>query len=250
MPLLSILSLKKYFGDVKAVDDVSLDINEGEYVSVIGPNGAGKTTLINLISGTLKPDAGKVLFMGRNIVGLPPSKISKLGIARSFQLVNVFPELTALDCIRAALISRYSKGKAFFKPLDGDLEITREADEILSLFGLYEKRRVLMKNLPHGDKKLLDIASAFALRPQIILLDEPTSGVSSGEKRKIMDTLASASKEMGIKAVVQVEHDMDVVFSYSSRIIALHNGKILADGKPEDIKANEVVCSTITGRGA
>ncbi|RLE49266.1 MAG: ABC transporter ATP-binding protein [Candidatus Methanomethylicota archaeon] len=250
MALLTTVSLRKYFGDVRAVDDVSLSIHEGEYVSIIGPNGAGKTTLINLISGILKPDGGKVYFMDKDITGLSPAKISKLGVARSFQLINIFPELSALDCVCAAIVSRSNKGMIMHKPLANDEEVLREAGEILSLFGLYEKRHVLAKNLPHGDKKLLDIASAFALRPKIILLDEPTSGVSSGEKKRIMDTLMSASREIGIKAVVSVEHDMDIVFSYSSRIIAMHNGKVLADGVPDEIKSNQVVISTITGRGA
>jgi branched-chain amino acid transport system ATP-binding protein len=249
MTLAELHTIKKYFGDVHAVDGVSFQINEGERISIIGPNGAGKTTLINVITGLVKPDSGRIVFEGRDITGLPPSKRCKLGLARSFQLPTVFPKLTAFDSIRVSVISRLGKSKNFYSPLEYDEEVNKIAKEVLELFELYDKKDLPAVSLPQGDKKLLDVASAFALRPKLILLDEPTSGVSTMEKRKIMDTLISASKEVGVKSILQVEHDMDVVFSYSSRIIVMHEGKILTDGLPEQVRANEEVVRVLLGRG-
>ena len=140
------------------------------------------------------------------------------------------------------------KGTNFYSFLSGDHEINRQAEEVAELFGLQDRADVLAKNLPQGDKKLLDVASAFALRPEVILMDEPTSGVSTSDKNKIMEIMISASKKIGIKTIIQVEHDMDLVFSYSDRIIALHQGKILADSTPNDIEKNEEVVCTVMGQ--
>jgi branched-chain amino acid transport system ATP-binding protein len=147
-----------------------------------------------------------------------------------------------------AIVSRLGKVKNFFSSLLRDQEVTEEALVVAKLFGLDEKRDMLTKNLPQGDKKMLDVASAFALHPEVILLDEPTSGVSTSDKNKIMETLVSASKKIGIKSIIQVEHDMDIVFSYSDRIIALHQGKVLADGAPEKIEKDEEVVCTVVGQ--
>ncbi len=242
--------IRKSFGEFRALDGVSLEIKEGEFVSIIGPNGAGKTTFINVVTGLLKPSAGMVFFKDRDITGLGPLKLSGLGMARSFQLVNIFPELTVLEFIEVAVVSRLGRGRRLFSSLARDQEVHEQALEVAGLFGLAEKQRTPAKNLPQGDKKLLDVASAFALYPEIILLDEPTSGVSTRDKHAIMEILVSASKRIGIKSIVQVEHDMDIVFGYSDRIIALHQGKVLADGTPEEIKANEEVVNTVVGRKA
>lgn len=163
-------------------------------------------------------------------------------------MVNIFPELTVHDFIIVAIISRLGKGTSLLSSLTHDTKIHEEALGIARLFGLEEKKDILAKNLPQGDKKLLDIASAFALHPEIILLDEPTSGVSTGEKHRIIEILISASKEIGIKSIFQIEHDMDIVFSYSDRIIALHQGNILADSTPKEIQVNEEVVSVILGQ--
>jgi branched-chain amino acid transport system ATP-binding protein len=227
---------------------VSLEINAGEFVSIIGPNGAGKTTLINVLTGLLKPSAGQVFFKDRDITGAGLAKLSRLGMVRSFQLVNIFPELTVLEFIKVAVISRLGRGGRLFSSLARDREVTGQALEVADLFGLGEKVNTPAKNLPQGDKKLLDVASAFALHPEIILLDEPTSGVATRDKHTIMEILVAASRRIGIKTIIQVEHDMDIVFGYSDRIIALHQGKLLADGTPEAIKADEAVVNTVLGK--
>jgi branched-chain amino acid transport system ATP-binding protein len=246
--ILSAHDLHKYYGEFCALGGVSFEINEGEFVSIIGPNGAGKTTLINVLTGLLIPNTGKVFYKGKEITGIGPERLSRLGVARSFQLVNIFPNFTVLEFLMVAIVSRLGKGKNFFSSLLRDEEVTGGAMEVAKLFGLDEKKDMLTKNLPQGDKKMLDVASAFALHPEVILLDEPTSGVSTSDKNKIMETLVSASKKIGIKTIIQVEHDMDIVFSYSDRIIALHQGKILADGTPEKIERDEEVVCTVVGQ--
>ncbi len=177
-----------------------------------------------------------------------PEKLSNLGMARSFQLVNIFPNFTVLEFLIVAILSREKKGTHFYSSLARDKTIREEAERVAKLFGLEDKRGVLAKNLPQGDKKLLDVASAFALHPEVILLDEPTSGVSTSDKNKIMEILISASKEIGIKSILQVEHDMDLVFAFSDRILALHQGKIIADSTPKEIEKNEEVVCTVMGQ--
>lgn len=245
--ILSASDLRKYYGELCALDGVSFLINEGEFVSIIGPNGAGKTTLVNVLTGLLTPNTGKVFFKEKEITGIGPERLSRLGIARSFQLVNIFPNFTVLEFLMVAIVSRLGKGTNFYSSLLRDLDMTREALEVAKLFGLDEKKDILAKNLPQGDKKMLDVASAFALHPEVILLDEPTSGVSTSDKNRIMETLVSASEKIGIKTIIQVEHDMDIVFSFSDRIIALHQGKILADATPKEIQKNEEVVCTVLG---
>jgi branched-chain amino acid transport system ATP-binding protein len=246
--MLSATDLRKSYGDFRALDGVSFTINEGEFVSIIGPNGAGKTTLINVLTGLVTPDTGNVVFRGTEITGIGPEKLSKMGMARSFQLVNIFPNFSVLEFLMVAVVSRLGKGTKFFSSLLRDRQITDGAMDVAQLFGLDSKKHVLTKNLPQGDKKMLDVASAFALHPEIILLDEPTSGVSTSDKNKIMETLVSASKKIGIKSILQVEHDMDLVFSYSDRVIALYQGKILADATPAAIELDEEVVCTVMGQ--
>lgn len=246
--ILSAHDLRKYYGEFCALDGVSFQVDEREFVSIIGPNGAGKTTLINVLTGLLTPNTGKVFFKEKEITGIGPEKLSKLGVARSFQLINIFPSFTVLEFLMVAIVSRLGKGKNFYSTLLRDREVTGEALEVARLFGLEEKKEMLTKNLSQGDKKMLDVASAFALHPEVILLDEPTSGVSTSDKNKIMETLVSASKKMGIKSIIQVEHDMDIVFSFSDRIIALHQGRILSDSTPTEIEKNEEVVCTVMGQ--
>jgi branched-chain amino acid transport system ATP-binding protein len=248
MTILSATDLRKYYGDFCALDGVSFQIHEGEFVSIIGPNGAGKTTLVNVLTGLLSPNTGKVFFKDQEITGIGPERLSKMGMARSFQLVNVFPNFTVLEFLMVAIVSRLGKGSNFYSSLRRNREVTEGALEVAGLFGLEDKKDVLAKNLPQGDKKMLDVASAFALHPEVILLDEPTSGVSTSDKNRIMETLVSASKKIGIKTIIQVEHDMDIVFSFSDRIIALHQGKILADNTPQEIEKDEEVVCTVVGQ--
>ena len=242
--------LRKLYGQFCALDGVSLAISAGEFVSIIGPNGAGKSTLVNVLTGVLRPTAGTVTFRDRDVSGIGPARLARLGIARSFQLVQIFPDLTVLETLQAAVVSRLGHGTRLFASLAADRAVREGALEVAELFGLGPKRHVRARHLPQGDKKLLDVASAFALRPQIILLDEPTSGVSTADKTAIMETLVSASRRIGVQAIIQVEHDMDIVFGYSDRIIALHEGRVLADVPPATIEADRRIVDTVIGRRA
>jgi branched-chain amino acid transport system ATP-binding protein len=246
--ILQASELKKFYGAFCALDGVSLSIGQGEHVSIIGPNGAGKTTLVNVLTGLLSPSAGSVTFRGRDIARLDPVRLSRLGMARSFQLVNIFPQLSVRDTIALAAISTLGLGGRLFSSLQKNNAVWDIVERVSALFGLSSKLEQPAKSLSQGDKKLLDVASAFALRPEIILLDEPTSGVSTADKSNIMQVLVRAAKETGIKAIIQVEHDMDIVFGYSSRIIAVHEGKILADGSPEAIRARADVMAAVVGK--
>jgi len=242
--------LRKFYGEFCALDGVSLGVDAGEFVSIIGPNGAGKSTLINILTGITKPSAGSVRFKGREVGGIGPVRLARLGMARSFQLVQVFPDLTVLETLQAAGVARLGRGARLFASLAGDREVQEAALEVAELFGLADQRHMPARQLPQGDKKLLDVASAFALRPEIILLDEPTSGVSTADKTAVMETLVAASRRIGLRAIIQVEHDMDIVFAYSDRIIALHQGKVLADAAPAAIQADQRVIDTVIGRKA
>jgi branched-chain amino acid transport system ATP-binding protein len=242
--------LRKRYGAYVALAGVSLTVREGEFVSIIGPNGAGKSTLINLLTGVLAPSEGRVRFKGRDIGGIGPVALARLGMARSFQLVQIFPDLTVLETLQAAVVSRLGRGSRLFASLRADRQVRAEALEVADLFGLADRAHSPARALPQGDKKLLDVASAFTLRPEIILLDEPTSGVSTADKHAVMEILVGAARRIGLKAIIQVEHDMDIVFGYSDRIIALHQGRVLADATPAAIRADARVVDMVIGRGA
>jgi branched-chain amino acid transport system ATP-binding protein len=247
-PLLAAVDIRSYYGSVCALDGVSLAIDEGQFVSIVGPNGAGKTTLVNVLTGLLRPASGAVHFKGRDIGGIGPVKLAALGMARSFQLVNIFPGLTVAETIAVAVVTQRGRGSRLFASLARDAEVHTRVAEVAELFGLAPRLGLLAATLSQGEKKLLDVASAFALGPEIILLDEPTSGVSTRDKTAIMETLVQAAKRIGIRAIIQVEHDMDIVFGYSDRIVALHQGKVLADTTPAGIRADEHVVATVIGK--
>ncbi|MGH7321816.1 MAG: ABC transporter ATP-binding protein [Candidatus Rokuibacteriota bacterium] len=248
MALLEAVEVRKLYGDVRALDGVSLAVRTGEFVSIIGPNGAGKTTLVNVLTGLARPNSGRVTFKGADVAGIGPVRLARLGMARSFQLVSIFPGLTIEETIAVAVVSRLGRGSRLWAPLIRDAEVRTEAREVAALFGLAERLDRPSRTLPQGDKKLLDVASAFALHPEIILLDEPTSGVSTRDKHAIMEVLVSAAKRIGIKAIIQVEHDMDIVFGYSDRIVALHEGRVLADAPPDHIRTDARVVATVLGK--
>jgi len=243
-------NVTKYYGEFRALSGVSLGVSAGEFVSIIGPNGAGKSTLVNVLTGLARPSAGIVRFKDRDITGIGPVRLAKLGMARSFQLLQIFPDLSVLETVQAAVAARLGRGRRLFASLARDREVQDDALEVAELFGLGAKRHTLARQLPQGDKKLLDVASAFALHPDVILMDEPTSGVSTADKTMIMETLVQAARRMGIRAIVLVEHDMDIVFGYSDRIVALHQGRVLADAAPEAIRADADVVRTVLGIAA
>ena len=246
MPLLETRKLVKSFGDTHAVDHVDFVVQESEVLALIGSNGAGKTTLVNLISGLFAPDGGQIVFRGADVTRQSVHERIRAGIARSFQLVNLFDQLTTLDNVALSIFAREGKTRKLLALADADRGVWREAREILGLFGLDAKARVLAGGISQGERKLLDVAVAYALRPKLLFLDEPTSGVSTREKAPIMDTITSVVRSERISAAI-IEHDMDVVFNYSDRIVAMHQGAILADGSPDEIRRNEAVRINLLG---
>jgi branched-chain amino acid transport system ATP-binding protein len=244
--LLVTRQLCKSFGETRAVDGIDFVVQEGQVLALVGSNGAGKTSLVNLISGLLQPDSGTITFREREITYLPVYARIKAGIARSFQLVNLFDQLTAFENVRLSILSREGKIRRLLRLADRDRDVRQEALEVLDRFGLEDKANMLAGGLAQGERKLLDVAVAYALRPTFLLLDEPTSGVSTREKGTIMDTISEVVRSGGITAVI-IEHDMDVVFTYAARIVMMHQGRILADGTPEEIRRNEEVANTLLG---
>ena len=246
MSLLVTTGLCKSFGANRAVDRVDFTVKPGELLGLIGSNGAGKTTLVNLISGLFRPDEGRILFEGRDVTQQSVTERIRAGIARSFQLVNLFDHLSVADNVALTIFSREGKTRSFFTVADRDQAVADEAMVVLRQFGLDGKARMLAGGIAQGERKLLDVAVAYALRPKLLFLDEPTSGVSTREKAPIMDVVTAIVRTGGITAVV-IEHDMDVIFRYSDRIVAMHQGTILADGTPEEIRRDERVIATMIG---
>jgi branched-chain amino acid transport system ATP-binding protein len=246
MTLLRTQDLCKRFGETRAVDGVNFTVNEGEFLSLVGTNGAGKTTLVNLISAFLLPDSGRIFIGDRDITFLSVDERIRAGIARSFQLVNLFDDLSVLDNVALAIFARERKTKRLFVLAERDTAVNREAFGLLEQFGLGDKSAIRAGGLAQGERKLLDVAVAYALRPKLLFLDEPTSGVSTRDKAQIMDTVSSVVRGGKITAVV-IEHDMDVVFKYSDRVVVMHEGRFLADGPPEEIRRNRDVATHLLG---
>jgi branched-chain amino acid transport system ATP-binding protein len=244
--LLETRSLAKSFGETHAVDHVDFRVDKGEVLALIGSNGAGKTTLVNLISGLIPPDSGTILLGGADITRASVHEKIAAGIARSFQLVNLFDQLSSLDNLALAIFSREGKTRRLFARADADPTVRAEAHAVLTQFGLDGKAGVPAGGLSQGERKLLDIAVAYALKPTLLFLDEPTSGVSTREKAPIMDIISAIVRDGHITAVI-IEHDMDVVFRYCARIVAMHQGRILADGTPDEIRANAEVTANLLG---
>ena len=246
--LIETVGVGKAYGDFVALDDVSLSIAEGELVSIVGPNGAGKTTLVNVLTGLLKPTTGVVRFKGEDIAGIGPVLLARRGMARAFQLVHIFPALTVAETIAVAVVAQTGKSLRLFATARSDAALRARVREVAAIFGLDTRLDTQSRLLSQGDKKLLDIASAFALSPEVILLDEPTSGVSSGDKHGIMKNVIDAAKRAGVKAIILVEHDMDLVAEYSSRIVALTAGKVLADRPPADFFSDPEIIAAVVGK--
>lgn len=238
--ILSIEGLRKSFGKFCAIDGVDLNIKSNIITSLIGPNGAGKTTLINLITGSLRPDKGKVFFKGDDITHLSPDKIVKKKITRSFQVMNIFPRLTVFQNIELPILPILGKSRAWFSGANNYPDVTEEVNKILEEVGLLDKRDVLAGELSHGDQRLLELAIALAPRPELCFLDEPSSGTNPVERAKVLELIKRLSVEEKITFVI-VEHDMDVVLSLSDWIVVMNRGKILAEGEPGQIRENKEV---------
>jgi branched-chain amino acid transport system ATP-binding protein len=244
--LLRTEKLRKYFGVVSAADNIDLQIEEGVLTSIIGPNGAGKTTLINLLTGNILADSGKVFFYDEEITHLPIHKRVKKGICRSFQIMNIFPKLTVFENLQIPILSLMNRSLSFFKPVRSHLDVNARVEKLLNEIGLMDKKDLLAGTLSHGDQRLLEIALAMASEPKLLFLDEPTAGMNPVERVKVLENIRRLSREKQSTFVI-VEHDMDIVFSLSDRIVVLHRGQILADGRPGEIKQNEDVKKVYLG---
>lgn len=245
MALLEAKGLNKSFGSVVAADNISVAIEEREVIGVIGANGAGKTTFVNMVTGYLKPDEGHILYQGQDITRLSPRQITWLGICRSFQVPQVFMSLPLFDNLLIALGVAERGGGTFWHPLRRQ-NLMDTAEEIIARYDLAEYREQQAGLLPQGVRKLLDIAMAMAHRPRVVLLDEPTSGVSVDEKFAIMDVVMGALKDTGV-TVLFIEHDMEIVARYGHRVLAFAEGTIIAQGNPDDVLNDDGVRRQIIG---
>jgi branched-chain amino acid transport system ATP-binding protein len=243
-PLLAVDDIHIRFGGIKAADGVTLDVIEGETLAIIGPNGAGKTTFINICTGYLKPQRGDIRFDGRSIRGLPPRGITRIGIARSFQIPQLFLEHTVRENLLLAAAARDREWRPW-RVLER-VGAAGEMLELLALFDLGDTADREIGTLPEGSRKLIDIALALALRPRLLLMDEPTSGVASSEKFAVMDALRHALAARSVTAVF-VEHDMEVVERYASRVAVWNQGRILAVGATQAILQDASVLREVTG---
>lgn len=244
MSILQTVGLTKRFGGVRAVDDVDLTVPTGEITSLIGPNGAGKTTLFNMLAGALDPTAGEVRFRDEDITGLPPEAIARKGIARSFQITNVFEGISVLENVRVAVQAANEGGWNFFQRADGKRAYIETAEEIIATVGLEEERGRPASVLSHGDKRALEIALALAIEPDLLLLDEPAAGMSQVEIEHLLDLIDSL---VGEYTILLVEHNMDIVMDISDTVTVLHNGEIIAEGPPRTVRANEDVQQAYLG---
>jgi branched-chain amino acid transport system ATP-binding protein len=245
-PILQTVDLSKSFGMVRAADAINVAIRAGELVGIVGANGSGKTTFLNIITGYLKPDRGRVLLMGEDRTGLPPRVVTKLGIARSFQIPQLYTNLSVLESLLLSLAAEAGKGTGFWQPLYRR-EWTEDGLGTLERFGLKPYAHRSVSELPEGGRKLLDIALSFALKPKLLLMDEPTSGVSIEDKFQVMDTLMKVVAETRLTTIF-VEHDMEVVQRYGRRVLAFNDGKVIADGTPEAVLADPEVRKAVLGQ--
>ncbi|MDD2919120.1 ABC transporter ATP-binding protein [Rhodoferax sp.] len=243
--ILETRGLTRTFGAVVAAKDLNVTIGQGEIVGVIGSNGAGKTTFINMVTGYLPPSSGDILFDGKSVLGCKSRDITRMGMARSFQVAQLFPKLTVLENAMVALVAADGTQPSFFDPLDTPQRRER-ADAIFAEFGVSQYRDALVSAVPQGVRKLVDIAMALISRPRMLLLDEPTSGVSSEEKFALMDTVMAVVRQHGV-TVLFVEHDMEIVARYVTRIIAFYSGEIIADGSPRSVLGDAKVQEFVVG---
>jgi branched-chain amino acid transport system ATP-binding protein len=242
--MLQVENIHKTFGDFKAVNGANLSVGEGELVAVIGPNGAGKTTLFNLITGQLKPDQGKITFMNEDISRLPTHKICLKGLARSFQIANIFHRLSVFRNVQVSVLSQKGLSGKLFRPAQ-KMAVT-ETNNILESVGLLEKAQYIAGSLSHGDQRMLEIAIALGNEPKMLILDEPTAGMSPEETTATMDLITQLAETRGL-TILFCEHDMDVVFNVSQSIMVMHHGSTIIQGKPEAVRVDTDVQEAYLG---
>jgi branched-chain amino acid transport system ATP-binding protein len=243
--VIAVSNLQKRFGAVVAADGISVSLAPGQTVGIIGANGAGKTTFVNMVTGYLQPDSGAIMFRGQDITALKPRDVTRLGIRRSFQVAQLFPNLTVLDNVLAAIASAEGRTLPAFTPLRTGARIDA-ARAFLRRLGLEDRAGAMTTELPQGQRKLLDIGLAMAARSDVLLLDEPTSGISAGEKFPMMDLILEAVGGNGA-TVLFVEHDMEIVERYAARVLAFYEGRIIADGAPRAVLMDADVRRYVVG---
>jgi len=246
-PALEARGLVRRFGGLIATDDVSLSILPGARQALIGPNGAGKTTLINLLTGVIRPSQGSVFLQGENVTALSASRRVRRGLSRTFQINQLFPDLSPAESLGLAISERNGSGADFWRPAGSKLEILAEIEDLLRRFGLEDAMEQPTRTLAYGKQRLLEIALALACRPRVLLLDEPAAGVPEEERRDILAALAALPADV---AILLIEHDMDLVFNFASRISVLVAGRLLCEGEPAAIAADERVRAVYLGEDA
>jgi branched-chain amino acid transport system ATP-binding protein len=244
MTALRIEHLNRSFGSLVVTDDVNLDVAPGERHVIIGPNGAGKTSLVNQIGGQLAPGSGHILVDGTDVTGRSPDQISRMGVARTFQRNNLFQNLSVVENLRLALEVRFGKPLDFFRPADRNEALMARAKELMAQVHLGSNGDRTVRNLSYGEQRQLEIGMALAGNPKILLLDEPTSGMSPAETARMIELVAALPRTL---AILMIEHDMKVVFSVADRVTVLYYGKILATGTPDEIQANARVREVYLG---
>ena len=242
--MLQVEGLMKSFDDFMAVNGANLAVGKGEIVAVIGPNGAGKTTLFNLITGALKRDRGRIVFKGEEISELPPYDICKKGISRSYQIVNIFPRLTVFENVQVAVLSYQRRSSNLFQPAQNIA--VEETRSILESMGLSGKEKSIAGSLSHGDQKILEIAIALGNEPELLILDEPTAGMSPEETQATMELVKRLGKQRGL-TILFCEHDMDIVFSVAQSIMVMGHGQTILQGTPGEIRSNKEVQEAYLG---
>lgn len=242
--MLQVESLQKSFDGFMAVLDANLLVEKGDIVAVIGPNGAGKTTLFNLITGQLKPNGGSVRFKGKDISGMPPYRICHMGLSRSFQIVNIFHRMTVFDNVQIAVLSNQKKILNFLTPAH-NMAVER-TEEILASVGLMEKRDRICGALSHGDQKVLEMAIALGTEPELLILDEPTAGMSPEETAVTIKLIRKLSGDLGL-TILFCEHDMSLVFAVATKIMVMQQGQTIIQGDPETVRADRRVQEAYLG---
>jgi len=248
MTMLEAKNLHKTFGKVLATDDISVEFGRerGEMVFIVGPNGAGKTTLVNLLTGRLEPDQGRVVLDGEDVTSESPDERVHDGLVRSFQVVRLFEEMTVRENLRTAVLSRERLTSSLTSLSEDHDEVEATVDDLLARFNLDDVSDAVAEELPHGNRKLLDVAMSFGLDPEYLLLDEPTAGVSTSEKEYVIDTIAEVGKERGVTTVT-IEHDMDIVSEYADRVVALHRGQVHGEGPPSMLETDQELRRLLLG---
>jgi branched-chain amino acid transport system ATP-binding protein len=247
MAILKVEHLNKSFGGLQATCDVNYEMQAGELSAIIGPNGAGKSTFFNLLTGYHKADSGKVFFKGKEITNHPPHRIARLGIARAFQVSNIYLALTTYENVRQAILSQQRKTLNFLTPAHRLAK--EETLELLDVTGLVQHADRVAGNLSQGDKKRLELAIALGSKPELLFLDEPTAGMSGEETHETMKLVKRLNQKMEV-TILFTEHDMSVVFGYARRLTVLHQGSIIAEGSPEEVRSNEMAQKIYLGEEA